>query len=453
MPLLLTIAGILALILLIAYVQLDSFIAFILVAIGIGLASGMPVGAVGKSIQTGIGNTLGDLVLIIGFGAMLGRVVAESGAARRITNALIDLFGVRYIHWGLALAGFIIGIPLFYNAGFIIVVPLIFTIAASTKLPILTLAIPMLSALSVAHGYLPPHPSPAALVGQLGADLGKTLLYGILVAIPAIVIAGPLFGKTLSRFNPAEALEHPDREVFGSKNGIGRNPGQTELPGVGISFFVALLPVLMLTVFGPLRGYLKTLGVDQTSVGKMLTLFGEPYIGMLVSVLVAVYALLLRRNVPMKAAMKLLEEAIKAASPILLIIAGAGALKQIFNDSGTSVYIGQQLAGLNMPPLVLGWVMAAVIRVCVGSATIAGLTTAGIMVPLLQTQTGVHPELMVLAIGAGSLMLSHINDPGFWLFKEYFNLSINDTLRTWTVMETIIGVVGLLGVLTLNAVL
>ena len=209
----------------------------------------------------------------------------------------------------------------------------------------------------------------------------------------------------------------------------------------------------MLTVFGPLRGYLKTLEVDQTSVGKMLTLFGEPYIGMLVSVLVAVYALLLRRNVPMKTAMKLLEEAIKAASPILLIIAGAGALKQIFNDSGTSVYIGQQLAGLNMPPLVLGWVMAAVIRVCVGSATIAGLTTAGIMVPLLQTQTGVHPELMVLAIGAGSLMLSHINDPGFWLFKEYFNLSINDTLRTWTVMETIIGVVGLLGVLTLNAVL
>ena len=453
MLLLLTIAGILALILLIAYVQLDSFIAFILVAVGIGLASGMPVGAVGKSIQTGIGNTLGDLVLIIGFGAMLGRVVAESGAARRITDALIDLFGVRYIHWGLALAGFIIGIPLFYNAGFIIVVPLIFTIAGSAELPILTLAIPMLSALSVAHGYLPPHPSPAALVGQLGADLGKTLFYGILVAIPAIVIAGPLFGKTLSRFNPAEALDHSDREVFGLNKIVGRNSGQTELPGVGISFFVALLPVLMLTVFGPLRGYSKILELDQTPVGKMLTLFGEPYIGMLVSVLVAVYALLLRRNVPMKKAMKLLEEAIKAASPILLIIAGAGALKQIFADSGTSVYIGQQLAGLHMPPLVLGWVMAAVIRVCVGSATIAGLTTAGIMVPLLQTQTGVYPELMVLAIGAGSLMLSHINDPGFWLFKEYFNLSINDTLRTWTVMETIIGVVGLLGVLALDAVL
>ncbi|NID10598.1 gluconate:H+ symporter [Fibrivirga algicola] len=443
MPLLLTVAGILALILLIAYFHLDTFIAFILVSVSIGLAAGMDVPAVGKSIQTGIGNTLGDLVLIVGFGAMLGRVVAESGAARRITNVLIDLFGIKNIRWGLALAGFIIGIPLFYNAGFIIVVPLIFTIAASTKLPMLTVAIPMLSALSVAHGYLPPHPSPAALVGQLGADLGKTLFYGILVAIPAIVIAGPLFGKTLGRFNPK-----PDREVF-DPNEVPK----TDLPGAGISFFVALLPVAMLTIFGPLRGYLKTQGLDQTLGGKVLTLLGEPYIGMLVSVLVAVYTLSLRRGETMKRSMKLLEEAIKAASPILLVIAGAGALKQIFNDSGTSVYIGQQLAGLNMPPLVLGWVMAAIIRVCVGSATIAGLTTAGIMLPLLQSQTGVNPELMVLAIGAGSLMLSHINDPGFWLFKEYFNLSINDTLRTWTVMETIVGVVGLLGVLTLNAIL
>ena len=443
MPILLTVAGILALILLIAYLHLDSFIAFILVAIGIGLATGMDVGAVGKSIQTGIGGTLGDLVLIIGFGAMLGRVVADSGAARRITNVLIDTFGVRYIRWGLALAGFIIGIPLFYNAGFIIVVPLIFTIAASTRLPMLTVAIPMLSALSVAHGYLPPHPSPAALVGQLGADLGKTLLYGILVAIPAIVLAGPVFGKTLGRFDT-----RPDRDVFDASD-----VPKTDLPGAGVSFFIALLPVILLTVFGPLRTYLKTQGLDQTLGGKLLTLLGEPYIGMLISVLAAVYLLALKRGVPMKAAMKMLEEAIKAASPILLVIAGAGALKQVFNDSGTSVFIGQQLAGLNMPPLVLGWAIAALIRVCVGSATIAGLTAAGIMLPLLQTQTGVHPELMVLAIGAGSLMLSHINDPGFWLFKEYFNLSINDTLRTWTVMETIVGVVGLLGVLTLNAVL
>ncbi len=443
MPLLLTFAGILALIVLIAYVHLDTFISFIIVSIGIGLAAGMDVGVVGKSISTGIGGTLGDLILIIGFGAMLGKIVAESGAARRITDVLIDVFGIKNIRWGLALAGFIIGIPLFYNAGFIIVVPLIFTIAASTRLPMLTVAVPMLAALSVAHGYLPPHPSPAAVAAQLGANIGKTLLYGILVAIPAIIVAGPVFGKTLSRFNPK-----PDNELFDAQDAP-----KKDLPGVGISFFVALLPVVMLTVFGPLRGWINDHGYAQTLWGKTLTLFGEPYVGMLVSVLVAVYALALRPGETMKTAMKLLEEAIKAASPILLTIAGAGALKQIFNDSGTSVYIGQQLAGLNLPPLVLGWGIAALIRVCVGSATIAGLTTAGIMVPLLHTQAAVRPELMVLAIGAGSLMLSHINDAGFWLFKQYFNLSIKDTLRTWTVMETIVGIVGLLGVLVLDAIL
>ena len=443
MPLLLTFAGILALIVLIAYVHLDTFISFIIVSIGIGLAAGMDVGAVGKSISSGIGGTLGDLVLIIGFGAMLGKIVAESGAARRITDVLISVFGIKNIRWGLALAGFIIGIPLFYNAGFIIVVPLIFTIAASTRLPMLTVAVPMLAALSVAHGYLPPHPAPAALAAQLGANIGKTLLYGILVAIPAIVLAGPIFGQTLSRFAPK-----PDNELFDAKDAPAK-----DLPGAGISFFVALLPVFLLTVFGPLRGWLKDNGYAQTLWGKTLTLFGEPYVGMLVSVLVAVYALALQRGETMKSAMKLLEEAIKAAAPILLTIAGAGALKQIFNDSGTSVYIGQQLAGLHLPPLVLGWGIAALIRVCVGSATIAGLTTAGIMVPLLHGQAAVRPELMVLAIGAGSLMLSHINDAGFWLFKQYFNLSIKDTLRTWTVMETIVGIVGLLGVLLLDVIL
>ncbi|MBC8151694.1 MAG: gluconate transporter [Bacteroidetes bacterium] len=437
MPILLTLLGILALVLLIAVVHLDTFISFILVSLGIGLASGMDVLAVGKSIQTGIGGTLGDLVLIIGFGAMLGRLVAESGAARRITNVLIGWFGIKNIHWGVALAGFIIGIPLFYNAGFIIVVPLIFTIATAARLPLLTVAVPMLSALSVAHGYLPPHPSPAAIAGQLGANIGKTLIYGIIVAIPAIIIAGPIFGKTLKRFNPK-----PDPTLFKV-----RDVPDNELPSLGISFFVALLPVVLLTVFGPLKGVFPA----GTFLGGSITLLSEAYIGMLVSVLVAIYALGVRRGMTMKQVVKQLEEAIKAAAPILLVIAGAGALKQIFNDSGTSKYIGALLIGIPLSPLVLGWGMAAIIRVCVGSATVAGLTTVGLILPLLRSQP-VEPELMVLAIGSGSLMFSHINDGGFWLFKEYFNLSINDTLRTWTVMETLVSIIGLLGVMGLSLV-
>ncbi|WP_420150050.1 gluconate:H+ symporter [Spirosoma sp.] len=437
MPLILTLLGILTLVFLVAFVRLDTFISFVLVSLGIGLASGMDVAAVGKSIQTGIGGTLGDLVLIIGFGAMLGRLVAESGAAKRITNVLIGLFGIKNIRWGLALAGFVVGIPLFYNAGFIIVAPLIFTIAASSRLPLLSIAVPMLSALSVAHGYLPPHPSPSAVASQLNANIGQTLLYGLIVAIPAIIIAGPIFGKTLVNMRVTN-----DKEIFD----IEEVP-TTNLPGAGISFFVSLLPVLLLTTFGPLKSALP----DSSPLKTAVVLLAEPYIGMLVSVLVAMYFLGIRQGQTMKAITKDLEEAVKAVAPILLVIAGAGALKQVFSDSGTSKYIGSLLADAAIPPLLLGWGIAAFIRVCVGSATVAGLTTVGIIMPLLQSQA-IKPELMVLAIGSGSLMFSHINDGGFWLFKEYFNLTIGQTIRTWSLMETIVSVVGLLGVLALNLV-
>ncbi|GAB3997010.1 gluconate transporter [Spirosoma daeguense] len=437
MPLFLTLIGILTLVLLVAFVRLDTFISFVIVSLGIGLASGMDVMAVGKSIQTGIGSTLGDLVLIIGFGAMLGRLVAESGAARRITNVLIGLFGIKNIRWGLALAGFVVGIPLFYNAGFIIVAPLIFTIAASSRLPLLSVAVPMLSALSVAHGYLPPHPSPSAVAAQLNADIGQTLLYGIIVAIPAIIIAGPIFGKTLVNMKIS-----PDKDLFDIKEVPNEN-----LPSAGISFLVALLPVLLLTTFGPLKGALP----DGSPFKTAVVMLAEPYIGMMLSVLVAIYFLGIRRGQSMKAVTKDLEEAVKAVAPILLVIAGAGALKQIFTDSGTSKYIGSLLADASIPPLVLAWGIAAFIRVCVGSATVAGLTTSGIIWPLIQNQP-IKPELMVLAIGSGSLMFSHINDGGFWLFKEYFNLTIGQTIRTWSLMESIVSIVGLLGVLALNMV-
>jgi Gnt-I system high-affinity gluconate transporter len=423
--------GILLLVILIAYFKLDTFLSFIIVSITLGLLGGMEVKAIGKAIQTGIGGTLGDLILIIGFGAMLGKLVAESGAAQRITDALIKIFGQKYLLWGLALAGFIIGIPLFYNAGFIIVVPLIFTIAASTRLPMLYVAIPMLSALSVAHGYLPPHPSPAAIATQLGANVGLTLFYGIIVAIPAIAIAGPLFGRTLKKYNP-----QIDTTLFN----IERRPDD-KLPSLGISLFIALLPVILLTF---------TAGLKTITDNAFVQLLAEPYIGMLLSLLAAMYFLGIRQGDSIQTISKQLEDAFKSSATILLIIAGAGALKQVLNDSGTSQYVGQLLQGVNISPLVLGWAIAGVIRVCVGSATVAGLTAVGILAPLIAQQTGVKPELMVLAIGSGSLMLSHLNDGGFWLFKEYFNLSIKETLQTWTVMETIVSVVGLIGILILD---
>lgn len=432
MPLVITLIGILILILLIVFVKLDTFISFILVAIGIGLAMKMEVSAIGKAIQTGVGNTLGDLTLIIGFGAMLGKLVADSGAAQKITDALIALVGQKYLTWGLALAGFVIGIPLFYNAGFIIVIPLIYAIASSTKLPILYVGIPMLASLSVAHGYLPPHPSPAAIALQLHADLGKTLIYGLMVSIPAIAIAGPIFAHTAKKYNPViDASIFKIKVIESSKQ-----------PSLTISLIVALLPVILLSCFSVIKKYFPD--------NQVIELLAEPYFGMLLSVLVAFYFLGVRLGKTVQQVSKSAEEAFKSVSIILLIIAGAGALKQILADSGTSKYIGELLQYVSINPLILGWATAAFIRVCVGSATVAGLTAVGILAPMIQSQTGINPELMVLAIGAGSLMLSHFNDGGFWLFKEYFNLSINETLRTWTVMETIVSIVGLIGVLILD---
>lgn len=431
MPLLLTFLSILFLILLIAWLKIDTFISFLLVSIGLGLASGLDVIDVSKAIQKGVGGTLGDLVLIVGFGAMLGKLVADSGAAQRITDALIGIFGQKYIQWGMALAGFVIGIPLFYNAGFVIVIPLIFMISATARLPLLYIGIPMLSALSVAHGYLPPHPSPAAIASQLHADLGKTLFYGLIVSVPAIAIAGPVFGSTLKRFTPK-----PDESLFNVR------PRPTaELPGLGVSIVTALLPVFLLTT---MSGIKKVYPQNQ-----IVALLAEPYFGMLLSVLFAAFSLGIRRGMEMKAISKSMEEAFKGVAGILLIIAGAGVFKEIMTASGVSTYIAESLVGIEISPILLSWGIAAVIRVCVGSATVAGLTTVGILSPLL-VHSPVPPELIVLSIGSGSLMFSHLNDGGFWLFKEYFNLSIKDTLLTWSIMETIVSIMGLLGVLVLN---
>ncbi len=433
MPLILTFLAISLLIFFIAYVRLDTFLSFLIICIGLGLASGMEVTAVGQAIKKGIGDTLGDLVLIVGFGAMLGKLVAESGAAQRITDAIVLVFGKKNLPWGMALAGFVIGIPLFYNAGFVIVFPLIVAVSVSARVPILTVGIPMLSALSVAHGYLPPHPSPAAIAGRFNADLGKVLLYGIAIAIPAIAIAGPIFGRTLKKYNPVL-----DPDLLSVKK-----MSAEELPGLGISLFTALLPVILLALTTIFRPYLPP--------NPAIQLISEPYFGMFLSVLVAMYALGIARGKSMKQVTVQLEEAFKGCSVILLVVAGSSALKEIMQAAGISNYLGEQLRMLPISPLVLGWLIAGLIRICVGSATVAGLTAVGLVAPILVARPDVSPELMVLSIGAGSLMCSHFNDGGFWLYKEYFNLSIKETLKTWTVMETLVSIIGLFGVLVLDA--
>ncbi len=438
MPLIIVLIGILILFLLIARLKLNAFIAFILVSLFVGIAEGMRPLSVVDSIQKGIGNTLGFLILILGLGAMLGKLVADSGAAQRITSDLVARFGRKNIQWALVFTGFIVGIPMFYSVGFVILVPLVFTVAASTGLPLLYVGIPMLASLSVTHGYLPPHPAPTAITVMFDADLGKTLVYGLVVAIPAIIVGGPLFARTVGHIPASPLKEFVNPRVL----------KDDEMPPMAISIFTALLPILLIGM----ATLTDLLVKGESTLKNVIGFIGNPVIAMLISVLVAIFTLGLNRGKKMVEVMQSVTESIKGITMVLLIIAGAGALKEVLVDSGVSAYIGGLLEGSSISPLLLAWLIATVIRVCVGSATVAGLTAAGIVLPLV-SQPGVSPELMVLAIGSGSLMLSHVNDSGFWLFKEYFNLSVKDTLRTWTVMETTVGVMGLLGVMILNAIL
>ena len=438
MPIVIVSIGILILFTLIIVFRLNAFIAFILITLFIGIFQGMELTSVVLSIEKGIGSTLGFLVMILGLGAMLGKIVAESGAAQRITLGMIDLFGVKNTKTAVMITGFIVGITMFYSVGFVILVPLVFTIAATTGLPLIAVGLPMLASLSVTHGFLPPHPAPSALAVLFEADMGKTLLYGFLVAIPAILISGPLLTKVIPKVEAKPIKAFMASKVFTTE----------EMPSLFNSLFTALLPVLLI---GISTLFIEFIGVDFPG-GKWISIMGNPVIALLITVLLSTYTLGLARGLQMDAVMQIYSEAVAGITMVLLIISGAGALKQILIDSGVSDYIGNVMEVTALSPLVIGWLIATLIRFSVGSATVAGLTTAGIILPLVQT-SGVSPELMVLSIGSGSLMLSHVNDSGFWLFKEYFNLSIKETLITWTLMETTIGITGLLGVLALDQIL
>ena len=435
MPLVIVFIGILFLFLLITFFKFNGFISFILVAIGIGITQGMQLNDIVNSIENGIGNTLGFLVMILGFGAMLGKLVAESGAAQQITNGLIKIFGINYTKIAVMLTGFIVGITMFYSVGFVILVPLVFTVAKATGLSLIGVGLPMLASLSVTHGFLPPHPAPSALSVMFEADIGKTLIYGILLSLPAILISGPLLTRFLPKVEAKPLKEFMTTRVF----------KQDELPSLFNSLSTALLPVLLIG-FSTL---ISLLIQEESILSKCINFIGNPVIALLLTLLLGTYSLGISRGKTMNQIMKTYADAVSGITMVLLVISGAGALKQILIDSGVSDYIGGILEISSMSPLLIGWIIATLIRFSVGSATVAGLTTAGIVLPLVQN-TNVSPELMVLSIGSGSLMLSHVNDSGFWLFKEYFNLTVKETLSTWTIMETSIGISGLIGVLILN---
>ncbi|MCR6719918.1 MAG: GntP family permease [Chitinophagaceae bacterium] len=435
MTLLIVVAAIALLIVLISWAKFNTFLAFLIVSILAGICLGIPPESIAQSVQKGIGDMLGSLVVIIVLGAMLGKLVAESGAAQKIANTLIKLFGKKHLTWAMMLTGFIVGIPLFYNVGFVLLVPLVFSVVYQTKLPAVYVGMPLLAALSVTHGFLPPHPSPTAIIPLFKADLGITLLYGLIIAIPTIIIAGPIFARRLRNI-PSEPLEtfRPAPKT------------DEQLPGAANSILTSLLPVLLLI-------FTTVLLLSENFEGTKLSWlrFGaDPAIVMLISLLIATYTLGIKQGMKISVIMNKYSDAVRDVALILLVVSGAGALKQVLMDSGVSDSIAALISDWPVHPLVLGWVLAAFIRVCVGSATVAGLTAAGILAPLVLSGA-VDPNLMVISIGAGSLFFSHVNDAGFWMYKEYFNLSMKDTFLSWSVMETIVSVLGLLGALAVSA--
>ncbi|XOV94501.1 MAG: gluconate:H+ symporter [Bacteroidota bacterium] len=424
------IIGIVMLIVLIAVVKLDAFISFMLVCLFVGIAGGLSITDTVVAIEDGIGKTLGSLVIILGFGSMVGKLVAESGGAHKITDSLVKRFGLKNIQFSLIVTGFIIGIPLFYEVGFVILVPLVIAIAAQTGLPILYIALPMCASLSVTHGFLPPHPGPTAIASVYKADLGLTLIYGIIVGIPAIAAAKFLLSGAMKKYNPPLLKEF-----------IVEKTEHYNVPSLATCLTVALLPVLLI---GGSAIIAMIIGDNV-----VVDVIGNPAIAMLIAVLAAAYFLGVKTGRSIEHVMGIYASAVSSVATILLIIAGSGSFKEIMIATEVSGRIGEVLGGLGMSPLVMAYIIASLIRVCVGSATVAAMTTAGIMQPLIGI-SGVSPELLVLATGAGSLTLSHINDGGFWLFKEYFNVSIKETLLSWTLMETTVSIIGFLGVLLLN---
>lgn len=431
MPVVFLLLGIVVLLLLITLVRLNAYVSLIVVALLVGLANGMDSQKIVASITNGIGSTLGSLLLVLGFGVLLGGLLTETGAAQKISSGLIRFFGIKKAKLAMLVTGFAVGIALFYNAGFVVLMPLVFSVATTTRQPLVYLTVAMASALSVTHGFLPPHPGPTAVAVIFQADIGKTLLYGLVVAIPALVTAGLLFPQLLKKIKA-----HPPEGMYETQS-----HAPARLPHFGLSLFTALIPVLLMG--------LSTLAELGGRSNALLKFIGDPGIAMLIAVLAALLLLGVMRGITIKTLMDGTAASLNAVAMIILVTAAGGAFKQVLIDSGTGTAVAGYFKTSTISPLVLGWLIATLIRISIGSATVAGLTAAGIVQPLIGA-LHVKPELMVLSIGAGSLMCSHVNDTGFWMFKEYLGLSLTDTFRSWTLMETIVGLIGLAGVLILN---
>jgi len=423
--------AVVALIVLIARVRLHPFIALVVVSLTMGIAAGMPFTEAIKAFQDGVGNVLGFIAIVVGLGTMLGKMMAESGAATRIATTLIGVFGERRVHWAIMFVAFIVGIPVFFQVGFVLLVPLVFTIARRTGMSLIKIGIPLVAGLSVVHGMLPPHPAAMLAVTAYKADIGRTILYGLLVGIPTAALAGPIFASWIAPRVPVTS-ESPMAAQLGGDS-------SQAMPGFWISVITVLIPVILMLLSSAADVFLDPASSTRTA----LHFIGQPIVALLLALLFSFFSLGRTRHFTREQILRYCNDCLAPTATILLVIGAGGGFNQVLVASGVGRAIAGVAIGSHASPLLLAWGIAALIRVATGSATVAMTTAAGIVAPIAASVTGTSPELLVLATGAGSLVLSHVNDAGFWLIKEFFDMTVPQTLKTWTVAETIIGFAGL----------
>ncbi|MDN6231805.1 gluconate:H+ symporter [Staphylococcus simulans] len=444
-PLITVVIGILILLALIIVLKLNTFISLIITSMVTALMLGMPLDKVVETVEKGMGSTLGHIAIIFGLGAILGKLLSDGGGATRIADTLIDKFGEKHVQWAMVVAAFVIGIALFFEVGLVLLIPLVFTLAKRTKVSPLKIGLPMITALSVTHGFLPPHPGPVVIAKELHASLGEVLLYGFIIAIPVTIIAGPVFGKIAQKLTPTAYTREGDISSLGAQKEF----KDSEMPGFGISVLTATLPVILMLIATVVQLITGNVDNSKNAFIGIINFIGTADTAMLIAVLFAMVTMGIRQGRNNKAIMQSVTDAIYPIGMMILIIGGGGTFKQVLIDGGVGDTIAKMFEGSTMSPILLAWIVAAVLRLALGSATVAAISTTGIVLPLLQA-SDVNVALVVLAIGAGSVILSHVNDAGFWMFKEYFGLTIKETFLTWSLLETIISVSGLIFILFLS---
>jgi len=438
--LLLAFVAIVILILLIARFKLNPFVALMTVSLALAAASGMPLATIVKSFETGVGGTLGHIAIVVALGTMLGKMMAESGGAERIALTLISVAGEKRIHWAMMAVGLLVGLPVFFEVGFVLLIPIAFNVARRTGTSMVLVGLPMVAGLSVVHGLVPPHPATLLAVAAYKADIGRTVLYALIVGIPTAIIAGPLYAKFIA----------PRIRIVG-ENPIAAQFVETaanrDLPSFSLTLFTILLPIFLMLI----GSWADKLATPHSPFNEGLRLLGGADIALLIAAMVSFVTLGKLRGFSRETILKFTDECLAPTATITLLVGAGGGLGRILQDSGTSQAIVDLALRAHLSILFSAWLVAALVRLATGSATVAMAMASGIIAPIA-AHTGVRPELLTIATGAGSLVFSHVNDGGFWLVKEYLNMSVADTMKSWSICETIISVVGLLLTMALSLI-